>query len=1200
MADFHREFWIDRGGTFTDIISRNPDGTITSHKLLSDNPERYQDAVVQGIEDILHHFVVDLPPVGAIKTIKMGTTVATNALLERRGERVVLAITEGFADALRIGYQNRPEIFALNIILPAPLYESVIEIKERINAQGKVLHNLEENQVKQQLQEAYRQGFRTIAIVLMHGYRYTQHEKKIKQIAQDIGFTQISVSHEVAPVMKLIVRGDTTVVDAYLSPVLQNYIYGLQKKLANVPLFFMQSSGGLANAALFHGKDSIFSGPAGGVVGMVNTSKMAGFDKVIGFDMGGTSTDVSHFNGEYERIYSCEISGVRLHTPMMLINTIAAGGGSILHFDAQRFVVGPDSAGANPGPTCYRRGGPLTITDCNVLLGKIQAEFFPKVFGPQGNEAIDTESVRNSFQVLCDQINKEIGTQFSVEQIADGYLNVAVENMANAIKKISVQRGYEVALYLLNCFGGASGQHACLVADKLAMNTILIHPLAGVLSAYGMSFADISVFREQTIEKPLANSIKSTLKKLFVNLERDACEELKQQQVLTEDFLTIRRAHLRYEGSDTTLAVPYGKLLEMRNSFADLHRQTFGFVSSKVQLIIAAVSVEVMIHSQPISGTEQARQTSRSQADIPKLKTVKIFTHNEFYHAPVYERDQLLVGDLIKGCAIICESNTTTIVEPGWQVEVCNKKHLLLTRYQPLAKRTLIKTEVNPIMLEIFNNYFMSIAEQMGEVLQKTANSVNIKERLDFSCAIFDEQGELIANAPHIPVHLGSMSESVKELIKNKVSSMRPQDVYILNDPYHGGTHLPDITVITPVFDARGEQLLFLVGSRGHHTDVGGITPGSIPADSKSIHEEGILINQFKMVDRGHFLEKELVKLLTNAAYPARNPRQNIEDIKAQVAANNCGIHGLLNLVEQYGIDVVHAYMRHIRANAALSVKKVLPLLTAGSFSYALDDGSVIHVAIDIDKDKQQAKIDFTGSAAQHPGNFNAPTAVCKAAILYVMRCLIQEKIPLNNGCFEPLEIIIPPNSILNPKYPAAVVAGNVETSQYIVDVLLGALGVVAASQGTCNNVTFGNKKYQYYETICGGSGAGPDFNGTSAVHTHMTNTRLTDPEILEWRFPIILEQFSIRAHSGGKGKHTGGDGVIRRLRFLEPMTVNIISSHRVTKPYGLQGGEAGKAGQNSVQRVNGTIESYGGCARIEMQAGDVLIIETPGGGGFG
>jgi 5-oxoprolinase (ATP-hydrolysing) len=1196
------EFWIDRGGTFTDIVARNASGQMISHKLLSDNPTCYQDAILQGIQDVLHcSSAVDWRLADEIAMIKMGTTVATNALLERKGERILLAITQGFADALRIGYQNRPDLFALAIKLPSLLYEEVIEIRERIDPRGKILQPLDEEAARGALQKAYGKGYRSIAIVLMHAYHFSQHEKKLKKIAQDAGFKQISVSHEVAPVMKLVSRGDTTVVDAYLSPVLQRYIHHLQKELRNIPLFFMQSNGGLVQAKLFKGKDSIFSGPAGGVIAMIKTSEIAGFKKVIGFDMGGTSTDVSHFAGEYERRYDYEFSGIRLRSPMMLIHTIAAGGGSILYFDGQRYIVGPNSAGANPGPACYRRSGPLTITDCNVMLGKIQAEFFPKVFGVQAKQAIDVETVHEQFLALSKQINQATAKALSAEQVAEGYIHVAIENMANAIKKISLQRGYDVRQYVLNCFGGAAGQHACQVADNLGISTILIHPLAGVLSAYGMGLAEISVLHEQAIEKRLQGGILSFLRTEFDKLEQIAQQKLGAQGFSREEILSKCQVHLRYHGADTMLIVKFAQIKSMRQAFLAEHRKKFGFASSKNQLIVEAISLESFVKREEITEISQEAGKLRTQAEIPQRQTVKIFTQNTFHKAPVYLRKDLIVGDCIRGCAIISEENSTTIVEPGWQAEVSNKKHLLLTRHQALPTKKEIGAEVDPAMLEVFNNRFMNIAEQMGEVLHNTASSVNIKERLDFSCAIFDDKGELVANAPHIPVHLGSMSESVKSVLKStRPKKMHPKDVFVLNAPYNGGTHLPDVTIITPVFDKQGKKLLFLVGSRGHHADIGGITPGSVPAKSKVVEEEGVLINNFKIMDKGRFLEKAMLKLLNEADYPARNPLQNLEDCKAQIAANACGVQGLWDLVAQFGLETVHAYMKHVRDNATLSVERLLVRLNDGHFTYSLDDGSKIKVLLSINKNTKRARIDFRGSAAQHPGNFNAPTAICKAAILYVLRCLIAENIPLNGGCFTPIEIIIPPKSMLNPCYPAAVVAGNVETSQCIVDTLFGALGAVAASQGTCNNFTFGNEHYQYYETICGGAGAGPGFDGATAIHTHMTNTHLTDPEILEWRFPVLLEQFAIRHDSGGSGEYRGGDGVVRRIRFLETMTANIISSHRQIPPYGLQGGSAAKVGHNWVQRVDGRVEELGSCAQVEMYPGDVFIIETPGGGGYG
>ncbi len=1213
------QFWVDRGGTFTDIVARNPQGQISTHKLLSDT-EHYQDAVIQGMRDILKLGQTSeknsAPPtplpvsverekmmevLREVATIKMGTTVATNALLERKGERVLLAITDGFADSLRIGYQNRPDLFALDIKLPALLYEDVIAIKERIDAQGKVLQPLDEQAAFQSMQEAFSKGYRAIAIVLMHAYRYPQHEQKLKEFAAEIGFSQISVSYEVAPVMKLVSRGDTTVVDAYLSPILQRYIHYLQDKLGQIPLFFMQSNGGLIHCRKFKGKDSIFSGPAGGVVGMVKTAQIAGFTKVIGFDMGGTSTDVSHFAGDYERSYGYEFSGIRLRAPMMMIHTIAAGGGSILQFDGQRYTVGPDSAGANPGPACYRRGGPLTVTDCNVQLGKIQPDFFPKLFGPKANQHIDAQVVQDKFRQLTHTINKATGNKQTAEEVAEGYLLIAVENMANAIKKISVQRGYDVRDYVLNCFGGAGGQHACVVADRLGITTILIHPLAGVLSAYGMGLAAISVLNELAIEKPLQRGIVAFLRDNFAVLEQRAEQELLAQGVVTEqNRLTKRRVHLRYKDSDTVLVVEFAQIITMKKDFITQHRQQFGFASLKKSVVVESISLETSIENEEIIELDDKPNKPRQQQEIPYQCRVSVFTQGVLHDAPVYPRQDLLNGDCIKGCAIISEDNSTTVVEPGWQALVTKKKHLVLTRYQALATKKIKAAQADPALLELFNNRFMSIAEQMGEVLRKTASSINIKERLDFSCAIFDAQGELVANAPHIPVHLGSMSETVKAILKDPRQKIRPNDVYMSNAPYNGGTHLPDITVVTPVFDKQNENLLFLVGSRGHHADIGGITPGSVPAESTHVVEEGVLINNFKIMAQGRFLEKATRKLLSEAIYPARNPQQNLADLKAQIAANACGVSELKGLVAQFGLNVIQAYMQHVRNNATFAVEQLLLHLHDGHFSYALDDGSEIKVSIRIDKKAKRARIDFTGSATQHPGNFNAPTAIARAAILYVLRCLVAETIPLNGGCFVPIQLIIPSPSILNPSYPAAVVAGNVETSQCIVDTLLGALGVVAASQGTCNNFTFGDDNYQYYETICGGAGAGPGFDGASAVHTHMTNTYLTDPEILEWRFPVLLEEFAIRQGSGGAGKYRGGDGVVRRIRFLTTMLVNIISSHRKIPPYGLHGGSPGKVGHNWVQRSDGEVVELAGCAQIEIHPGDVFIMETPGGGGYG
>lgn len=1278
MTNSHQrwQFWIDRGGTFTDIVALNPNGQLIVHKLLSENPERYTDAPIQGIRDLMG-ISANLPiPSEQIEVVKMGTTVATNALLERKGDRTVLVITKGFRDALRIGYQNRPNIFARHIILPEMLYEQVIEVEERYSAHGEELIPLNIEDTRRELQAAYDTGIRSCAIIFIHGYRYRAHEKEVATLAQTIGFTQISVSHQVNPLMKLVSRGDTTVVDAYLSPILRRYvdIVSSQLSITNnqsqiTNLMFMQSNGGLTDAKQFQGKDSILSGPAGGIVGAVQTSFMAGFNKIITFDMGGTSTDVAHYNGEYERTFETEVAGIRIRTPMMSIHTVAAGGGSIVDFDGARYRVGPESAGANPGPACYRRGGLLTVTDANVMVGKLHPEFFPQVFGINGNLPLDGDVVRQKFTELA----REIGDGRTPEEVATGFLAIAVDKMANAIKKISLQRGYNVSEYTLCCFGGAGGQHACAIADALGMKQVFIHPYAGVLSAYGMGLADVRVLQEQAVEARLTEELVSSLQEVLADLARKGEVKINtgDGRVFTDiDKLEIiRKVYLKYEGTDSSLIVDFNNSVEMRHDFEEAHRQRYGFIIPEKGLIVEAVSVEIV--SQMDIPEEPIIQRHSNELPQPVAK-VQMYTGGKWQETPVFKRENLQPGDNIAAPAIIIEATGTNIIEPGWQGELTQRNHLILKSVaQP--RRLRLKDSANttnpkspdPVMLEIFNNLFRSIAEQMGTTLQNTSYSVNIKERLDFSCAIFDGEGKLVANAPHIPVHLGSMSESVRSLIEECGNNIKPGDVYAINNPYNGGTHLPDITVITPVFlqqsptkptphplsnsqenpidilhkYKKGEALadentdfpmglvapmlhpysqistfvkspiknrqphplpLFYVASRGHHADIGGITPGSMPPDSTNVEEEGILINNFKLVEEGKFRENELIQLLTTDTYPVRNITQNIADLQAQIAANEKGVQELQRMVGQYGLETVQAYMGYVQDNAEESVRRVISLLKDGNFSYELDTGGEIKVAITIDKNNRRAKIDFTGTSPQLPNNFNAPAAVCKAAVLYVFRTLVDDDIPLNAGCLKPLDIIIPEGCMLNPTYPAAVVAGNVETSQAITDTLYGALGVMAASQGTMNNFTFGNERYQYYETICGGSGAGADFDGTDAVHTHMTNSRLTDPEVLEWRFPVLLESFSIRPNSGGKGHHSGGNGVIRKIRFLEPMTAAILSGHRVISPFGLQGGKSGIVGINYVERKDGNIEELGSTAVVEMNLGDVFGIETPGGGGFG
>jgi 5-oxoprolinase (ATP-hydrolysing) len=1192
------QFWIDRGGTFTDIVARAPDGRLRTLKLLSENPEQYPDAAIAGIRQLMGVAKNKPIPVAQIGAVKMGTTVATNALLERKGEPTALAITRGFRDALRIAYQNRPRLFDRHIVLPELLYSHVIEIDERIGAHGETVTALDLEGARAGLAAAYAQGLRSLAVVFMHGYRYHAHEKQVADLAHEIGYTQVSVSHEISPMMKLVARGDTTVVDAYLSPILRRYVDQVASELPGVNLQFMQSNGGLTDAHAFQGKDSILSGPAGGIVGMVRASQLAGFNKVIGFDMGGTSTDVSHYSGEFERVFETQVAGVRMRAPMMSIHTVAAGGGSVLHFDGSRYRVGPDSAGANPGPASYRRGGPLAVTDCNVMLGKIQPQHFPQVFGAEGRQPLDAATVRLRFADLAAQIGKATGKPVTAEQVAEGFLDIAVGNMANAIKQISVQRGHDVTEYVLTSFGGAGGQHACLVADALGMKTVFVHSLAGVMSAYGMGLADQTAMREAAVEARLTTAGLAELEAQLQALGQQAQAELQQQHVEPGRIVLMRRVHLRYEGTDTALVVLYDSVESMQKQFEQAYRKRYSFLMPARALIVEAVSVEAIGRSD--APTETVEPAPRRVSGLMPHAVVPMFTGGRWRQTSLYQRAATRIGDLVKGPAIIAELNATTIVEAGWQAEVTPNDHLVLRRVAALPERRAIGTSADPVMLEIFNNLFMSIAEQMGLRLQNTAYSVNIKERLDFSCAIFDAGGNLIANAPHMPVHLGSMGESIKTVMHENAGKMQPGDVFMLNDPYHGGTHLPDVTVITPVFDEAGAHILFYVGSRGHHADIGGTTPGSMPPDSRVIEDEGVLINNFKLVDGGRLLEAETRALLASARHPARNPDQNLADLRAQVAANQKGVDELRKMVAHFGLDVVQAYMGHVQDNAEEAVRRVISALKDGAFTLPLDNGAQIQVAVRVDQARRSAEVDFTGTSPQLQNNFNAPSAVCMAAVLYVFRTLVDDDIPLNAGCLKPLKVIIPPGSMLNPHYPASVVSGNVETSTCITNALYGALGVMAAAQGTMNNFTFGNERYQYYETISGGSGAGPGFDGTSVVQTNMTNSRLTDPEILEFRYPVRLESYELRAHSGGAGRWHGGDGGVRKLRFLEPMTAAILSNNRIHAPFGMAGGEPGALGRNSVQRADGHVELLGHIGKTDMQPGDVFVIETPGGGGYG
>ena len=1193
------QFWIDRGGTFTDIVARKPDGTILIDKLLSENVSMYKDAAIAGIKRILKLKNEDKIPTDKIASVKMGTTVATNALLERKGDRTLLLITKGFGDLLRIGYQNRPLLFDLNIQLPELLYDRVVEVSERLDANGKIVKKLDENQVKIALKKAKNDGINSVAIAFMHSYINPDHENIIAKIAENENFDQISVSHKVSPLIKLVGRGDTTVVDAYLSPILRRYVNQVSDELEedkSTKLMFMQSNGGLTDANLFQGKDALLSGPAGGVVSMVQTGKQAGYQKLIGFDMGGTSTDVCHFAGEYERSFETELAGVRIRAPMMQINTVAAGGGSILSFKDGRFQVGPESAGAIPGPASYGKDGPLTVTDCNVLLGKLHPEHFPNVFGKTGDKPLNVEIVRTKFIALAKEISAQTKKpEMDIIFMAEGFLKIAVENMANAIKKISIQKGYDVTNYTMNCFGGAGGQHACHVADSLGISKVLIHPYAGVLSAYGMGLAEIRSIREGHLEQNIEEI--ENAKILINKLSLKAKEDLTKQGIDNSSIKLVKLAFLHYQGSHQNLEINFDTVEKMRKAFEQEHKKRFGFFVDGRTIFVEMITVEAI--GKTTDNNKFSNVSSQSKVAAP-IAHKTMYVDNNKNSVPIYKRSDLKIEQKVIGPAIISEATGTNVIERGWLGSLDKYYNLILSRAEEKKSEKGLGTSVDVVMLEVFNNLFMNIAEQMGATLANTAYSVNIKERLDFSCALFDNSGALVANAPHVPVHLGSMSEAIRTVIKLNKNDIFPGDVFVLNAPFNGGTHLPDVTVITPVFDSDGKQITFFVASRGHHADIGGKTPGSGPPDSKHIDEEGVLIDNFKMFDKGVFRESEIRKILSSGRYPCRNIEHNMADLAAQVAANNTGIVEINSMIEQFGIETVHSYMNHVQDNAEECIRNAIVNLREGKYEYELDNGEFIRVKITIDKIKREATIDFTGTAPKNPLNYNAPMAVCHAVILYVFRTLVGSNIPLNEGCFKPLNIIIPNNAMINAKYPSAVIAGNTEVSQLTCNALFGALGIIAGSQATMNNFIWGNDKIQNYETICGGTGAGPNFHGTSAVQTHMTNTRSTDPEILEARFPVRLEEYSIRKNSGGKGMFNGGDGVTRKLRFLEPMTVTTLCSHRRVKPFGVDGGEPGQCGKEWLEKKDGKLIRLEGNDSCEVKVNDLFVMETPGGGGFG
>ncbi len=1209
MTDGAWDFWIDRGGTFTDVVARDPSGALRTAKLLSES-DRYPDAALQGIRDFLGLAPDAAIPPERVRVVKMGTTVATNALLERKGDRTVLVTTKGLRDQLRIAYQNRPRLFDREIVLPEMLYERVIEADERVRADGAIERPLDAEALRRDLDAAKADGIDAAAIVFVHGYRHRAHEAEAARIAREVGFGQVSVSHEVSPLMKMVSRGDTTVVDAYLSPILRRYVDRVAAAFEGAEgaedvaakLMFMQSSGGLTDARFFQGKDAILSGPAGGVVGAARVSEIAGFEKVIGFDMGGTSTDVCHYAGDYERVLHTEVAGVRMRAPMMDIHTVAAGGGSILFYDGARMRVGPESAGAVPGPACYGLGGPLAVTDANVTTGRLRPDFFPAIFGPEGDAPLDAAASRAKFEALAREIGK------APEAVAEGFLRIAAEQMANAIKKISVQRGRDVTEYCLTTFGGAGAQFACAIADVLGMESCLVHPMASLLSAYGMGLADIRASREQAVEATLSPETLEDVAETLEGLVEAAQEEVLRQGVAEDALSVTRTLMLKVAGTDTALPVAFDTLEAMRAAFAEAHRARFGFEAGDAALVVEAAVVEAVGAAADLSEPEHAT-AEREEGEIETALTAEIWAEGAWRPARFVRREAMRPGDRLTGPAVIVEPHTAIVVEAGWRAEITAHDHVVLRRAEARPGRVAVGAQADPVLLEVFNNLYMSVAEQMGAVLENTAVSITIKERLDFSCAVFDAAGDLIANAPHMPVHLGSMSASVKAIIAQN-PEIAPGDVFVLNAPYNGGTHLPDVTVVAPVWDAAEREILFFTAARGHHTDIGGLTPGSMPPDSRRVEEEGVLIDNFKLVDRGRFREAEIRALLTGAEYPARAPDVNLADLKAQIAACEKGARELRRMVDHFGLDVVRAYMRHVQDNAEECVRRAIEALSDSEYVYEMDpsyDGEprAIHVRVAVDRETRGATIDFTGTTAQLGTNYNAPEPVTRAAVLYVFRCLVEDSIPMNEGVMKPLNVVLPKGTMLSPEYPAAVIAGNTETSQAVTNALFLAMGVMAAAQGTMNNTTWGDATRQYYETICGGAGAGrlndgTGHAGTSAVHTHMTNSRLTDPEVLEWRYPVVLEAFSIREGSGGAGRFPGGDGVMRRIRFLEPMTVAILAGHRVAAPPGLDGGGPGAVGRTRVLRADGAVEELGSADRREMGPGDVWLLETPGGGGYG
>ncbi len=1217
-------FAVDRGGTFTDIVGIAPGGALHTGKLLSVS-DTYEDAGVEGIRRMLNIAPGERLDASVIDVLRIGTTVATNALLERKGEPTALCTTAGFEDLLAIGNGARPELFNLKVEKPPPLYSLVEGVRETVDARGRVIAPLDIGGAEKTLERIRKSGFDNLAIVLKHSWKNPAHEQLLGRIAlEKAGFRHVILSHEVMPLLNFLKRGQTTMIEAYLGPVLFAYAQTLKRLVGEVAIEFMQSSGGLVDANLLKAKDTILSGPAGGVIGFSSIAKRLEIPQSIGFDMGGTSTDVSRYDGAYNHVFESSIDGVPFHTDMLDVETVASGGGSILTFDGERLRTGPESAGSDPGPACYGLGGPLTVTDANMLLGRIVPEFMPRTFGKTRDRMPDIEAARKLFTALTERIERETGISYSPPELAAGFLRVANETMCRAMKKISVARGYDIRRHALVSFGGAASQHACDIANLLDIGTVVVPLHSSVLSAYGIAVADRTERTVRAVMRPLTADLPRTLLGAAKTSALPVIHTLRSASG-TEPLTTVS-LDMRPRGADTWLPIPcasgtgdtivFKSAGEIRRAFEREYLARFGFRPDDPAPEVVNMRTETRIATSlapdEFDRDTPTRQVRKSEAVFSR----PVWIDSGFEQVPVFDRTRLSPGDCIDGPAMIADDQLTLLVQKGFAARVDGREAVVLENKNGPTEAGAHEAEAfagpDPVMLEVCNNLFMNVAEQMGHTLSNTAHSVNMKERHDFSCALFDGKGNLVSNAPHIPVHLGAMEATVRHIIDENRSGMREGDMYLANDPHRGGSHLPDMTIVTPFFSDGGPPAFFLA-NRGHHADIGGIRPGSMPPSSRSIEDEGVVIGNFLLVRGGRLREREVRRLLSSGPYPARNIEERLSDLKAQVAANNRGVTELQRIMARYGRDVVERYMRYIQDNARRAMQRALGNIAGESgffhsgFEDRMDNGAKIAVSITVRTEqgkKPRALIDFTGTSPEDPGNINAPQAVTRAAVLYVLRGLIEEDIPLNAGCLEPVEILVPGGSLLNPSNRAAVAVGNVETSQRIVDVLLGALGKAAASQGTMNNLLFGrpdDSGGQYYETIPGGSGALEGHCGASGVQVHMTNTRITDPEVLEERFPeVAVTGFSLRRCSGGAGRWRGGDGVRRALLFNTPMQVTVISERRKASPFGLDGGKPGMRGVNRLIAEDGReIRLEGRVDRI-VEPGETIVIETPGGGGYG